>query len=171
LFEAINQNMLSYHWDFGVTSSQTDTSTLANPIFMYTTTGNSTIRLIVGNGCEFDTLSRNIDIIKCEPAAIVDPTQINELPFWLPSAFSPNGDGLNEVLKPILNNHSQSCFFIQMEIYNRWANKVFASENVMQGSDGKSRNQDLPMGTYVCVISYRIQYRKYVTQSQVTLIR
>ena len=63
------------------------------------------------------------------------------------NAFSPNGDGINETFK-IEDNHILS---INIEIYNRWGNLVFTSEERDFEWDGtnQSSGQDCPQGNYI----------------------
>ena len=56
--------------------------------------------------------------------------------FFMPTAFTPNGDGLNDILKPIYR-HPTGEFSIN--IFNRWGEKVFESHDLANGWDGKYR--------------------------------
>jgi len=68
---------------------------------------------------------------------------------FVPNAFSPNGDGENDVLY-IKGNSIKSIDFI---IYDRWGNKVFESENINNGWNGTYKGQPLNTGTYVYYLS------------------
>lgn len=80
---------------------------------------------------------------------------IDNCPFYeLPSAFSPNGDGDNDIYTPFL-----PYFFVdrvEMTIFNRWGNQVFFTEDPMiswDGTDGVS-GEPLAEGVYyyTCVV-------------------
>lgn len=73
-------------------------------------------------------------------------------PVYVPSAFTPNNDRLNDVFR-IINMNGQQL--ISFSIYNRFGNKVFYSKDVNKGWDGKINGTDQPLGTYVYVISYK----------------
>ncbi len=63
---------------------------------------------------------------------------VNEQALYIPDAFTPNNDGLNDIFIPKgtgLNEHS--CKFL---IYDRWGNKVFESNNLSDGWNGCSAN-------------------------------
>ncbi|QMU28948.1 T9SS type B sorting domain-containing protein [Adhaeribacter radiodurans] len=63
----------------------------------------------------------------------------------IPTAFSPNNDGLNDVFV-IKGRFIQS---VQLKIYNRWGQVIFESKNPGEGWNGKINNQDAPVGTYI----------------------
>lgn len=67
---------------------------------------------------------------------------------FVPTAFTPNGDGVNDELEIF------GSFFYNydLRIYNRWGETVFYTENPEEYWDGKYRNQIVPGGYYVCVI-------------------
>lgn len=71
--------------------------------------------------------------------------------FYVPSAFSPNGDGRNDVFKP-----SYKCLFsnYRLDVFGRLGNVVFTSTNAGNGWDGTVGGQQQPTGGYVWVISY-----------------
>lgn len=60
-FQAQQNGLSTWLWDFGDLNSSTDTSSAPNPSYTYPA-GNYTVTLIVGNGCEFDTLAQTIQI-------------------------------------------------------------------------------------------------------------
>ena len=67
----------------------------------------------------------------CDNAKVL--VLINDLPFFIPEAFSPNGDGINDkfVIKGLAKYRS-----VEIEIFNRWGNVVFQSNNYGD-EDGK----------------------------------
>ncbi len=72
---------------------------------------------------------------------------------FLPNAFTPNLDGLNEVFSAV-----SECDFTDyyLEIYNRWGNRVYESSNPQFGWDGRnSLGEAMPEGAY----AYRLRYR------------
>lgn len=65
--------------------------------------------------------------------------------FFLPNAFSPNGDGKNEIFKP----RNLCIKEITFKIYNRWGNLVFETTDVTQGWDGSTpKGKDGNEGVY-----------------------
>ncbi|WP_291039767.1 gliding motility-associated C-terminal domain-containing protein [Dyadobacter sp. 50-39] len=64
----------------------------------------------------------------------------------IPSAFSPNGDGKNEVLIPVVNDIASIRYF---RIYNRWGQLVFFTDQLNTGWDGSFKGAAAISGTYV----------------------
>ena len=74
---------------------------------------------------------------------------------YIPNAFSPNDDNLNDVFTAYGSDCAKGIK--KMSIFNRWGNLVYSVENtalgsVAQGWNGKYNGKALPMGVYVYVI-------------------
>lgn len=65
---------------------------------------------------------------------------------FIPTAFTPNGDGLNDVLI-ISGLHTDDGF--SMQVYDRWGMRIFTSEDARIGWDGTLHGMDSPEGIYV----------------------
>ncbi|GAC1439312.1 MAG: hypothetical protein NVSMB63_04540 [Sediminibacterium sp.] len=65
---------------------------------------------------------------------------------FVPTAFTPNGDGRNDVLKPITAGISQLRYF---RIYSRWGQLVFQTTELNKGWDGSLNGVKQPGNTYV----------------------
>lgn len=78
---------------------------------------------------------------------------ISDAKVHVPNAFSPNNDGKNDVFLPkailIFNNTGNPILDYEMEIFNRWGEKVFFSNDVNQGWDGKYNGQECEQGYYI----------------------
>ncbi len=75
----------------------------------------------------------------------------------VPKAFSPNGDNLNDKFgvvadTSVLSNLSFSNF--RMDVYNRWGEKVFESDDILQRWDGSYKGKAVPTGVYLYIILY-----------------
>jgi len=130
----------NWSWDFGDESY----SNLENPIHIYTNTGTYTVWLVISddNNCT-DSVSRNIIIQDI-------------FTFYVPNAFSPNGDGINDVFMPFGLNMQPDQY--RMSIYNRWGQLVFQTESVNVPWDGRSLNGE-KMISKTDVYTYLIEYR------------
>ncbi len=84
---------------------------------------------------------------------------------FIPSAFSPNGDGLNERL--CIEGIDNTCI-TRMEIYNRWGERIYSSTYPDLCWDGRFQQQPAPEGVYVIVL---YQQNKIVYVGSVTLLR
>ena len=75
---------------------------------------------------------------------------------WMPNAFSPNHDGINDVLLPKgvgLKNYT-------LIVYDRWGNLLFKSDTTIKSWDGKYQGEAVPMGTYIYELQANLYYRR-----------
>ena len=111
------------------------------------------------DGCPvLDTIS--IEFIFCD----------NSCTLYFPSAFSPNYNGSNEVFKPINQECNSSITQYELEIYNRWGELVFYSDDPEFGWNGMVNQEALPIETYIYTVKYR-QNKEYRIEGNVTLLR
>jgi gliding motility-associated-like protein len=85
------------------------------------------------------------------------------------NAFSPNGDGINDVIKPTMYCYPKE---FNMSVFNRYGQLVYSTTSYSVGWNGEINGQPAAMGTYYYVITLRNEgeYNKPVTGS-VTLLR
>ncbi|MDX2286238.1 MAG: gliding motility-associated C-terminal domain-containing protein, partial [Bacteroidia bacterium] len=114
----------------------------------------------VDNGCQTFRDSVTADYADCSAAV------------HLASAFTPNGDGVNETFGPAYNGQITEFEF---RIFNRWGQEVFASGSPDAAWDGRFQGVACPAGVYVWRMSYHSihqrRLRKVFTQGTVTLLR
>ncbi|MDI1353429.1 MAG: gliding motility-associated C-terminal domain-containing protein [bacterium] len=88
--------------------------------------------------------------------------------FYIPNTFSPNNDGLNDVFLIFGENISS----VSMEIYDRWGTRVFQSNDVKIGWDGRYKGEGCKVDVYTYVISYKGLNRKlYSRTGNVNLVK
>jgi gliding motility-associated-like protein len=75
----------------------------------------------------------------------------NCFPIGIPNAFTPNGDGNNDIFKPTIFQAVQNFSFV---VFNRYGQKVFETREYGKGWDGTFKGKEQPSGSYV----YRIQF-------------
>jgi gliding motility-associated-like protein len=93
----------------------------------------------------------------------------------LPEAFSPNGDGVNDMFRPT-PYPTTNVEILDFMIYNRWGQLVYKAENqqdAVDGWDGNFNGVQQPRDIYIFVFSYRIPGDPtiYTIRGQVTLFR
>lgn len=160
-----------YDWDFGDGS----TSILKEPTYFYKVEGRYDVTLIAsfdhGGGviCR-DTLSREVT------AKLGGQSKI-------PNAFTPNPNGssggvsgngtFNDVFLPIVRGIADEPDAYNLQIYDRWGNLLFESNNQNIGWDGYDKNGRLvSAGVYVYKLTLRFSDTQRTTQvGDVTLIR
>lgn len=92
-----------------------------------------------------------------------------DCPSYIPSAFSPNGDGLNETFGVINGMNSAVFTFI---IYNRYGQVVFKTNDSRARWDGTFKGEKVPMGAYPWLVTYKNREGFIQTdKGQVMLIR
>ena len=87
----------------------------------------------------------------------------------LPNAFTPNGDGKNDVFR-LTNREYQKV--IAFKIYNRWGQEIYSTIDPLKGWDGTKDGVLMPSGTYIYVIEYEMpngERRKL--NGDITLVR
>ncbi|MDQ3110504.1 MAG: PKD domain-containing protein [Bacteroidota bacterium] len=111
-----SQGALFWEWDFG----DFDGSILQNPSHSYTDTGSFVVTQIVINqyGCR-DTTEQQVRIQ-------------SEFTFFVPNAFTPNGDGENDFFM----GQGMSIREFDFLIFDRWGNKIFETQDPSKGWDG-----------------------------------
>lgn len=89
--------------------------------------------------------------------------------FNVPNAFSPNGDGLNDVLLPVYRGQLDKYSF---NIFNRLGQRVFSTSNPEEGWDGRIKGQTADIGAYFYNCLFYCPLRGYIHQKgDVLLIR
>ena len=73
--------------------------------------------------------------------------------YYIPNAFSPNGDGLNDIFRPIpVGINAYNCKWFK--VYNRFGQLLFSTTQWMKGWDGRYKNNYQPIGSYVWSLGY-----------------
>jgi gliding motility-associated-like protein len=89
--------------------------------------------------------------------------------YYIPNAFTPNGDGDNDVFRAVPVGISLTNFF---NVYNRFGQMVFQTNQWLKGWDGTINGKKAAAGTYVWVIKGMDRYGKVVEmKGTVILIR
>ncbi len=88
---------------------------------------------------------------------------------YFPTAFTPNQDGRNDVFRVRFFGKINQ---FSLNIFNRWGQKIYSSNNPEQGWDGLIDNKAAPSGTYVWQCSYQPDGQKhYDKKGTIVLIR
>jgi len=118
-------------WDFGNGNTLPYLPTNASETNNYADGGNYTVSLIVKNdGPCYDTLTKQI----C----------VSDQIYFIPDIFSPNGDGVNDILFV----RSSEVEELNFRVFDRWGKMVFESSSVDQGWDGTFKGKNLEAGVY-----------------------
>jgi gliding motility-associated-like protein len=63
---------------------------------------------------------------------------------YVPSSFTPNGDGVNDVFRPVFSGFVK----ISMSIFNRWGQEIYSYDSLEGGWDGTFQGAHSPSGYY-----------------------
>jgi len=138
-------------------------STELSPTHIYSTKGDYSVRLEVTNavGCTDIIISDSFVQVVADQVFIRDD-------LYIPTAFTPNGDGENDILLVRGSNIAD----IEFRVFNQWGEVVFESFSQSIGWDGSCTNIPAQMGNYVYLLKYRDSRGEDQTASgHVTLLR
>ncbi len=108
---------------------------IANPIAILGNTIDSVVYRVLGNNNQcFGEDSIKVFVFKNGPD------------LYIPSAFTPNADGKNDLLRPIPVGIAQLNYFA---VYNRWGQLLYKTSAIGAGWDGVFNGEPQPAGTYV----------------------
>jgi gliding motility-associated-like protein len=132
---------------------------IANPIAIFDEPAESiryTVRVYNSAGCS-DTASFKVMVFSTMPTVFV------------PTAFTPNNDGLNDVLRPVAVGMK---YIENFSIFNRWGDMVFTTTTNGHGWDGRVTGRNQGTNTYVWLVK-AVDYmgKPYFLKGTVTLIR
>ncbi len=114
-----------------------------NPSFTFPDTGQHRVELVISHYNDWDCYDTTFAIVDIIP----------ETRFFMPNAFTPNGDAKNDIFRPA--GYFAGARNYSMEIWSRWGDLVFQSSNFDAGWDGRLSGGKLaPPGVYVCLIRF-----------------
>ncbi len=87
----------------------------------------------------------------------------------VPNAFSPNGDGTNDLFR-ILGNTGRMQG-TRLSVFNRWGERLFYTEDKYRGWDGMHKGSEAQIGTYVYLLEYSIDGKPYRQKGNFHLLR
>jgi gliding motility-associated-like protein len=145
---------LSYSW---LPAESVSDNSIAQPntnipgIYVLTVTSNS-------NGC------------KSADSVVIDSEECF-CDFYVPTAFSPNSDGVNDIFLPFINCDEFSGY--QLSVFNRWGELVYRTADILTGWDGFYKNESQQVDTYIWVIEYFdiLRNKDILKKGTVTLLK
>jgi gliding motility-associated-like protein len=105
----------------------------------------------------------------CYGSDTIVVTVVDQAEFFVPTGFTPNGDGKNDIFKPIAVGYKTINYFA---VYNRWGARVYLGNSFEEGWDGTYNGDKAPIGSYYWEISFVDRFGKPgFLKGDVTLIR
>jgi len=119
-----------------------------------TNLSNPDIRNPVGTYPEVGIFPYNVHIVStengCEGDDSINVRVVEQASILVPTGFTPNGDGLNDILRPVQVGYSKINYF---KVYNRWGEQVFYTTKFKEGWDGTWKGTPADIGVYFWVLS------------------
>lgn len=137
----INQSSLAtnYEWNFG----NNNFSNEIDPIYTYPSEGKQyTVRLTASD-------ANNTCHDEHSELLIIE----DEILFFIPNSFTPNGSGKNDVFSPQFVS-GIDIYQFRMQIFNRWGELVFESNDPLGSWDGQYAGQTVTEGVYIWKIDF-----------------
>jgi gliding motility-associated-like protein len=158
-FQNTSIGATNYIWNFGDNS---DLNNETHPTHIYDDEKgkNYSVTLVAINDADCrDTVKQLITIE-------------DRLIYYIPNAFTPNGDEVNQTFKPVFNAGFTAEDFT-LEIYNRWGQLLFITQDSAIGWDGFYEGYIVPEGTYIWKVTLRERMtdRKVIDKGHVTVLR
>lgn len=151
-----NEPNLVYQWE---PANLMDNPNSPNPTITIQNTTIVTLTIIdLNTGCEVFAEKRlKVYEINCAEPEI-----------FIPSAFTPNGDNNNDVFYV----RGSNLYSIELEIYNRWGELVFRTDDLNSGWDGTYNGREADPGVFVYHLkAVCLDKQEYFTKGNLTLIR
>jgi len=120
-----------------------------------TTTESGAYWATISNECGVASDTINVEFVVCD--------------LWFPSAFTPNGDGKNDIARVIGFLEFYKDF--SLSIFNRYGQRVFYTEDIYAGWDGTYNGTKQDLGTYFYLINYSLQGKHRMMKGDFELIR
>ncbi|MFN8291530.1 MAG: gliding motility-associated C-terminal domain-containing protein [Chitinophagaceae bacterium] len=126
-----------------------------------------TVSNIIGDEMRYQVTATNSDGCKGEGFVKI---RISKGPaIYVPTAFTPNGDGKNDKFTPFPVGIRTYTYF---RVFNRWGQVIFSTRQMNAGWDGTINGKEQPAGTYVWMIEGITSGNQVITKKgTVTLIR
>ena len=87
---------------------------------------------------------------------------------YMPNAFTPNDDGMNDLFRiPPMTNLTLKEF----SVYDRWGNRIFTTKNQNKGWDGTFNGKKQNTGVYTYFIKSIINSKEVLLKGNFTLVR
>ena len=132
-----DKDQLTYNW---VPASWLNNAAINNPIAIISSSSVDSVIYVV-------TATNTIGCFATDNIKVIVYKTMPDI--FMPNAFTPNGDGVNDVIRPVLVGISNLEYF---KVFNRWGQMVFSTTQNAKGWDGSIGGKIQDPGTFVFVV-------------------
>lgn len=125
---------------------------LASPTVTFTTSGRHLVALYATFVNGTDTIRYDYENYWADATPLSITIKSSKLE--VPNAFSPNGDGTNDIFR-VKQDSYQSIVSFKATIFNRWGQKLYQWTDITGGWDGKFHGTDVKQGVYYVHVEAR----------------
>ena len=155
-FTDLSVDAISWHWTFGGIALSNNTSEEQHPSFTFPYAGFFGVTLDVEseNGCKA-SVSHQIKVAG------------DEFFLYVPSAFTPNGNTLNDIWKP----YGAGVEKYEAYVYDRYGRLMFSTTDIDEGWDGRIKGVLVPVGcyTYRIIVTF-VDFSQKIYKGTVTVV-
>lgn len=108
-------------------------------------------------------------IDKCGTTSAVVDIKFTPCHLFFPSAFSPNGDNINDIAR--MKGDLENIQDYELSIYNRWGQRVYTTTNPYQGWNGLLKGEKSKIDTYFYMIQFNYRGEQQLMKGDLTLVR
>jgi gliding motility-associated-like protein len=151
--DSIGVNAIRFKWDAVTAATGYEVSTDNGVTWTTPSSGPLGLEHLVTGLRPVQTVTLIVKAKGCNDK-ISDPVSAVTLTdgIYIPNAFSPNGDGLNDVLQV----YGAIIKEVHFMIFNQWGEKVFETNNQSVGWDGYYKRKAQPSGVYIYVCKLKL---------------
>jgi gliding motility-associated-like protein len=102
----------------------------------------------------------------CEDSATIQVLVDPLTDIYLPTAFTPNGDGKNDLFKVLGGEFAQ----FNLKVFNRWGQVVFTTTERAKGWDGKVNGELQPAQVFVYILQGKLKNGKVVMKKGTVML-
>lgn len=137
-----------------------DDPKVANPVLSPQESTTYTVSFGQGNDCvAYDSIE----------ITVIDPSKLDCKEIFMPKAFTPNGDGLNDTYG--VSNYYVIQELLDFEILDRWGSRVYYSTDPAETWDGTFLGKDLNPGVFLYRLRFRCNGEEQIRVGSLTMIK
>jgi gliding motility-associated-like protein len=147
--DSVSANLVRFKWNAVPGATAYQVSLDGGSTWQTPSSGSTGLTHVVAGLQPLQTVTLVVKAIGACTSSISPPVRQQVLPdgIFIPNSFTPNGDGLNDVLRV----YSYKIRELQFAVFNQWGEKLFETRDQSRGWDGTYKGKTQPSGVYMYV--------------------